>query len=163
MSDRENMKGSNLSPPPSSTNEPSTSGVTTPDLIAEEKEQHPSSEQSIDGLEVPTSAEVYPTGKALIPILAALIFAVFLVAVDLTILGTAIPKITDEFGGLESVSWYGSAYFMTFGGFQPASGKFYKYFPLKLTFLGALAIFLVGSLICALAKGSTAFSKYNLQ
>lgn len=33
-----------------------------------------------------------------------------------TIIGTAIPKITDEFHDLNKVSWYGSAYFMTFGG-----------------------------------------------
>ena len=33
-----------------------------------------------------------------------------------TILGTAIPKITDEFHDLNKVSWYGAAYFMTFGG-----------------------------------------------
>lgn len=33
-----------------------------------------------------------------------------------TILGTAIPKITDEFHDLNKVAWYGSAYFMTFGG-----------------------------------------------
>jgi hypothetical protein len=32
-----------------------------------------------------------------------------------TILGTAIPKITDEFHDLNKVSWYGSAYLMTYG------------------------------------------------
>jgi len=35
-----------------------------------------------------------------------------------TIVATAIPKITDEFKGLDLVSWYGSAFFMTVGGFQ---------------------------------------------
>jgi len=46
---------------------------------------------------------------------------------------------------------------MTFGGFQPAAGKFYRYFPLKTSFLGAIAVFLIGSLICAVAPGSTVF------
>jgi hypothetical protein len=32
-----------------------------------------------------------------------------------TILGTAIPKITDEFHDLNKVSWYGSGYLMTYG------------------------------------------------
>lgn len=103
------------------------------------------------------SVEEYPTGTRLVPILLALICAVFLVALDMTIVGTAIPKITDEFDGLNMVSWYGSVYFMTFGGFQPASGKFFKYFPLKLSFLGAIFIFMVGSLICAVAPNSTTF------
>lgn len=46
---------------------------------------------------------------------------------------------------------------MTFGGFQPASGKFYRYFPIKWSFLGALFIFELGSLICGVAQNSTTF------
>lgn len=73
-----------------------------------------------------------------------------------TIVATAIPKITDEFHGLAEVSWYSSAFFMTFGGFQSAWGKAYKYFPLKTSFLLAIFIFELGSLICAVAPNSTA-------
>ena len=75
----------------------------------------------------------------------------------LPLLGTAIPKITDEFDGLNSVSWYGSVYFMTFGGFQPAAGKLFKYFPLKASFLCAIFIFVIGSLICAVSQNSVTF------
>jgi MFS family permease len=46
---------------------------------------------------------------------------------------------------------------MTFGGFQSAAGKFYKYFPLKTSFLVSIFIFELGSLICAVAKGPTTF------
>jgi MFS family permease len=46
---------------------------------------------------------------------------------------------------------------MTFGGVQSASGKFYRYFPLKWSFLGAIFVFEVGSLICAVAQNSTTF------
>jgi MFS family permease len=46
---------------------------------------------------------------------------------------------------------------MTFGGFQSASGKFYRYFPLKWSFLGAIFVFELGSLICAVAPNSTTF------
>jgi MFS family permease len=69
---------------------------------------------------------------------------------------TAIPKITDEFGGLEDVAWYGSAFFMTVGGFQSTWGKVFKYFPLKISFLMAVFIFELGSLICGVAPNSTA-------
>jgi MFS family permease len=69
---------------------------------------------------------------------------------------TAIPKITDEFQGLEDVAWYGSAFFMTVGGFQSTWGKVFKYFPLKISFLIAIFIFEVGSLICGVAPNSTA-------
>ncbi|KAF2800322.1 MFS general substrate transporter [Melanomma pulvis-pyrius CBS 109.77] len=146
---------------PPGTNTQSPSGVTTPDLMAEEKDEQQSYEQSVEEQEATTPddapAEEYPTGKRLVPILLALVAAVFLVALDMTIIGTAIPKITDEFDGLNMVSWYGSVYFMTYGGFQPASGKFFKYFPLKASFLGAIFIFMVGSLICAVSQNSTTF------
>jgi MFS transporter, DHA2 family, glioxin efflux transporter len=68
---------------------------------------------------------------------------------------TAIPKITDEFLGLDKVSWYSSAYFMTFGGFQPLWGKVMKYFSIKSSFLLAIFIFEVGSLICGVAPNAT--------
>ncbi|CRK24645.1 hypothetical protein BN1708_018117, partial [Verticillium longisporum] len=73
-----------------------------------------------------------------------------------TIVATAIPKITDEFGGIEDVSWYGAAFFMANGGFQSSWGKAYKYFSLKWTFLAAVFVFELGSLVCGAAPTSTA-------
>lgn len=70
------------------------------------------------------------------------------VSLDMTIVATAIPKITDEFKGLDLVGWYGAAFFLTVASFQSTWGKAYKYFPLKITFLLSLFIFEVGSLIC---------------
>lgn len=55
------------------------------------------------------------------------------------------------------MAWYGSAYFMTAGGFQPLWGKAYKYFPLKRTYLIGFAIFELGSLICGVTPSSTGF------
>lgn len=69
-------------------------------------------------------------------------------------MGTAIPKITDEFGGLNDVSWYAAAYFMTFGATQTSAGKLYKYSDIKWSFLGSMLIFEVGSLICGVAPNS---------
>ena len=77
-------------------------------------------------------------------------------SLDLTIVATAIPKITGEFHGLHDVSWYSAAFFMTIGGFQSAWGKAYKYFPLKTSFLVSIFIFELGSLICGAAPSSTA-------
>ncbi|KAF4469466.1 major facilitator superfamily transporter [Fusarium albosuccineum] len=95
-----------------------------------------------DGKDEDTEAE-YPHGFKLIA--------------SQTIVATAIPKITDEFRGLDKVSWYSTAFFMTNGGFQSAWGKAYKYFPLKLTFLSSVFVFELGSLICAVAHSSTTF------
>jgi MFS family permease len=47
------------------------------------------------------------------------------VALDMTIVTTAIPKITDQFRSLEQVGWYGSAFFLTLACFQSFWGKLY--------------------------------------
>lgn len=91
---------------------------------------------------------VYPTGLRMASIVVALVLSIFLVSLDLTIVGTAIPAITEDFQGLDKISWYGSAFFLTFAAFQSTWGKAYKYFPLKITFLMALFVFEIGSLLC---------------
>ncbi|KAF2435063.1 major facilitator superfamily transporter [Tothia fuscella] len=103
----------------------------------------------------PAESAMYPTSFKLFSILLAVVLSIFLVSLDMTIVATAIPRITDQFKSLEDVGWYGSAFFLTVASFQSTWGKAYKYFPLKTTFLFAIAIFEVGSLICAVANNST--------
>ena len=97
----------------------------------------------------------YPKAFQLALIIVALILSIFLVALDMTIVATAIPSITDEFDSLDQVGWYGSAFFLTVAAFQSTWGKGYKFFPLKTTFLISIGLFEVGSLICAVAQNST--------
>lgn len=97
----------------------------------------------------------YPSAFPLTMIVIALAASIFLVALDMTIVATAIPKITDQFHSLDQVGWYGSAFFLTVGSFQATWGKVYKYFPLKTSYLVGIFIFEVGSLICAVANNST--------
>lgn len=73
-----------------------------------------------------------------------------------TIIATAVPKITDDFHSLDDIAWYGSAFFVTSGGFQSSWGKAFKYFSLKYTYLIAIFVFELGSLICGVAPSSTA-------
>ncbi|KAH6610121.1 major facilitator superfamily domain [Trichoderma cornu-damae] len=102
------------------------------------------------------SDEEYPSGIKMFFIVVALVLSVFLLSLDLTIVATAIPKITDEFRGLDKAGWYGAAFFLTVGSFQSTWGKVYKYFPLKAAFLIAIFIFELGSVICGAAPNSEA-------
>lgn len=97
----------------------------------------------------------FPHAFKLAFIIVALVLSIFLVALDMTIVATAIPAITDEFHSLNQVGWYGSAFFLTLGAFQSTWGKAYKYFPLKSSFLIAIGLFELGSLICGVAQNST--------
>ncbi|KAH8589817.1 putative MFS multidrug transporter [Bisporella sp. PMI_857] len=82
--------------------------------------------------------------------------AVLCVALDNTIIATAIPKISDEFEALSDVGWYGSAYLLTISASQLFFGRLYGIFNVKWTFLCSLIIFEVGSLVCGVAPSSTA-------
>lgn len=138
----------------------STHASSTALNVADEKESDKNMiSDNGESLEKPDADDAkpgeYPAGARLVSIVVALALCVFLVSLDLTIVATAIPKITDDFGGLEDVSWYSAAFFMTIGGFQSAWGKVYKYFPLKISFLISIFIFELGSLICGVAPNST--------
>ena len=92
---------------------------------------------------------------------------------DRTILGTVIPKITDDFHAITDVGWYGSAYLLTSCAFQLIYGRIYTFYSAKNVLLGAIIIFEVGvsfplpkiaaatnyvkSTICGAAPSSKAF------
>ncbi|TVY17164.1 Efflux pump aflT [Lachnellula arida] len=99
---------------------------------------------------------IYPTGINLVLLLFALSLSVLCVALDNTIISTAIPRITDEFHALQNIGWYGSAYLLTTCAFQLFYGKLYASFNVKLVFMIALLIFEIGSVVCASSQSSAA-------
>lgn len=103
-----------------------------------------------------TSEQEYPSALRLVIIILGLYLAVFLVALDQTIIGTAIPKITDHFHSINDIGWYGSAYFLTSTALQPSFGRIYRIFSVKWSFLAAIVIFEIGSLLCAVSPTSAA-------
>ncbi|KAI0407963.1 MFS gliotoxin efflux transporter glia [Xylaria palmicola] len=96
----------------------------------------------------------YPTGPVLIIIVSGLLLSLFLVALDVSIISTAIPKITSEFNSMPDVGWYGSAFFLALASFQSIWGKAYKYYSLKLVFMASVVVFEIGSLVAALSRNS---------
>ncbi|KAI0401756.1 putative gliotoxin efflux pump [Xylaria palmicola] len=96
----------------------------------------------------------YPLGWRLRVVYASTLLTMFLVALDLTIVATAIPKITQEFESLDYVGWYGSAFFLTLAVFQSPWGKIYKYCPIKLAYAASVFVFELGSLICGVSRNS---------
>ena len=99
---------------------------------------------------------VYPSGLKLGLITLALCMSVFLVALDNTIIATAIPTITDRFDSLGDVGWYGSAYLLTTAALQLFFGKLYTFYSIKTIYLVSIGIFEVGSVICGAAPTSEA-------
>ncbi|KAI2635326.1 MFS general substrate transporter [Xylaria nigripes] len=90
-------------------------------------------------------------------IIISIFLALFLVALDRTIIGTATPQITQEFHSLGDIGWYGSAYQLTTAASQLLFGRVYKFYEIKSTFLMTVALFEIGSAICGAAPNSIAF------
>jgi MFS family permease len=105
----------------------------------------------------PEDESKYLSGFKLAILSVGLCLTTFVIALDNTIIATAIPKITTVFNSLDDVGWYGSSYLLTTTSLQPSFGKVYTYFDVKYTYLCALVIFEVGSIICAAATSSPMF------
>ncbi|KIX07798.1 uncharacterized protein Z518_02452 [Rhinocladiella mackenziei CBS 650.93] len=95
-----------------------------------------------------------PTGLALFILVSAVFFAAFLMALNGSIIATAIPQITSHFNSLNDIGWYGSAYLISTCSLQPLVGKFYTHFPIKQTYLIFVSLFSLGSLIAGVATSS---------
>ncbi|KAF6820853.1 major facilitator superfamily transporter [Colletotrichum plurivorum] len=97
----------------------------------------------------------YASGIKLLILMTSLLLCQFLVALDMSIIATAIPKITQEFHSLDQVGWYGSGFLLTLAAFVSLWGKAFKHASIKWVFLAAIFIFEVGSLVCGVAQNST--------
>ncbi|TEA19417.1 putative efflux pump gsfJ [Colletotrichum sidae] len=135
---------------------PSPSVLAEEGIVDKKEDAALATDEEAGSVQPPETKAEYPSGMVLGFVVVALVLSIFLVALDMTIVATAIPKITDEFKGLDQVAWYGAAFFMCVAAFQSTWGKAYKYFPLKTSFLLSIFIFEVGSLICGVAPNSVA-------
>ncbi|KAI0198930.1 MFS general substrate transporter [Astrocystis sublimbata] len=96
------------------------------------------------------------TGVRLILIHTGVCLFTFLVGLDLNMIATAIPAITDHFNSILDVGWYASAFMLALCSTQPLAGKTYILFPKRIVYLIYVAILEIGSLICGLAPTSKA-------
>ncbi|KAF0548087.1 MFS general substrate transporter [Gigaspora margarita] len=87
--------------------------------------------------------------------------AVFLSALDQTIVATALPKIVSDFNGLDQIAWVATSYLLTMISFGPIYGKLADIFGRKVTFLFAIIIFEFGSLLCGVASDMVSLIIYR--
>ncbi|KAJ5217392.1 major facilitator superfamily domain-containing protein [Penicillium chermesinum] len=105
----------------------------------------------------PQGAQYAPRTHKFWLIMCCNFLTLFLVALDRTIISTAIPRITDEFNSLGDIGWYSSAYMLTGACSQPVFGRIYKFYDMKRNFLTAVIIFDIGSAVCGAVPTSNTF------
>lgn len=82
----------------------------------------------------------------------ALMLALSLAALDQNIVGTALPLIVSDLGGLSHISWVVTAFLLASTATTPLYGKLSDLFGRRPLFLAAISIFLVGSVLCGLSQ-----------
>jgi len=94
----------------------------------------------------------YLSHRQILGVMGGLMAGMFLAALDQSIVGVALPKITSELGGLDKLSWVVTAYLLTSTAATPLWGKISDLLGRRPIFQSAIVVFLVGSVICGFAS-----------
>jgi EmrB/QacA subfamily drug resistance transporter len=85
-------------------------------------------------------------------VLLALMLTMMLAMLDNMIVGTAMPTIVGELGGLEHLSWVVTAYTLATAASTPIWGKVGDMYGRKGAFMSSIVIFLIGSALSGMAQ-----------
>src|SRR5690349_16376838 len=85
------------------------------------------------------------------PVLLALMVSTGLIAIDATILATAVPSIVRDIGGFAQFPWLFSVYLLAQAVSVPVYGKLSDLFGRKPVVLWGIGLFLLGSIMCGVA------------
>lgn len=93
------------------------------------------------GPDISPTVTAYLTGWRLYTVIACLFFGQFLTALDTNIITVALPRISSDFGSLDSVAWYSTGYILCLTAFQPLFGSIYKFFQTDVVYRVTISIF----------------------
>jgi EmrB/QacA subfamily drug resistance transporter len=96
------------------------------------------------------------------PILLAVMLSIGLVAIDATILATAVPAVVSDLGGFTSFPWMFSIYLLAQAVSVPLYGKLADVYGRRPLMLLGVGLFLVGSLLCGIAWSMPALIVFRL-
>ncbi len=100
----------------------------------------------------PPAADTPVVPKNIRWILAGVLLAMLLSQLDGLIVGTAMPTVVADIGGLDHISWVVTAYTLTTACSTPVWGKLGDLFNRKHLFLGSIAVFMIGSVLSGQAS-----------
>jgi EmrB/QacA subfamily drug resistance transporter len=96
----------------------------------------------------PAGADPPPSRLAILGLLLGIVLA----TLDGTVVGTALPTIVGDLGGLGHLSWVVTAYLLTTAVSTPVWGKLGDLYGHKGSYLTSITVFLAGSVLCGLAQ-----------
>ena len=84
----------------------------------------------------------YASGLKLFTVMLSICLNTALVGLEMGIISTAIPGITDQFRRIQDVGWYGCATFLLVASSSSMWGKGFKYFNIKYAYLVSIVLLL---------------------
>ena len=90
--------------------------------------------------------------RARLEILGAILLAMFLFALDQTVVGTALPRIVTDLNGNNLYTWVVTVYLLTATISGPVYGKLSDLFGRRPIILFAVSLFLIGSILSGLSR-----------
>lgn len=81
-------------------------------------------------------------------LVAGLLLAMFFSSLDQTVVGTAMPRIIGELGGLSIMTWVSTAYMLTSTTIVPIAGKLADIYGRRKIYITGLVVFMLGSALC---------------
>ncbi|WP_432984943.1 MDR family MFS transporter [Dactylosporangium sp. CA-233914] len=105
----------------------------------------------------PPEQQTRPTlaHRQILLLMGGLMTGMLLAALDQTIVGTALPTIVGDLGGLDHYSWVVTAYLLASTASTPLYGKISDLYGRRPVLLFAIATFLAGSLLAGLSQNMT--------
>jgi len=91
----------------------------------------------------------------IILVTAGIMLSLFLASMESTVVATAMPTIVGQLGGLEHFSWVFSAFMLASTTTVPLYGKLSDIYGRRKLYVFAMALFLIGSVLCGLANTMT--------
>ncbi len=95
-------------------------------------------------------------------VLASVMAAMFMIAIEATIVSTAMPQIAGQLGDLHLYSWVFSSFLLTQTATTVVFGKLADLYGRKPVLLVGIAIFLAGSSLCGVAWSMTSLIAFRL-
>ena len=112
----------------------------------------PAKEETTPAAPAPVESEHDELHRRRMLTFLGVIAAIFLSALDQTIVGTALPKIVSDLNGFDRYTWVTIVYLLTATAVVPVVGKLSEQLGRKRVFLTGIVLFLLGSLICGAAQ-----------
>ena len=109
----------------------------------------PAAEQSVarDFIQLPR--------RQVVLTMVGLLLAMFLAALDQTIVSTAMPRIIADLGGFDRYTWVTTAYLVASTVAVPIVGRLTDIYGRKIFFIGGISVFIVGSVLAGMSDSMT--------